>query len=51
MEDLCTALVYRRAAALNRSPAARDWADRVTLQEIVNALENYPTFEPAHMWT
>ena len=49
LEYLCTALVYRRAAALNQSPAARKWADRVTLQEIVNALEDYPDFKPAHM--
>ena len=49
VERLCTALVYRRAAALNKLPLPRSWADQATLQGVMDSLGRDPDFVPSYL--
>ena len=49
VEQLCTALTYRRSAAVNKDEKAREWADHVTITEIMDVLGNYVDFKPKHL--
>ena len=46
VEELCSALTYRRAAAVSRGREAREWADHATITDIMSRLRCYPYFKP-----
>ena len=49
VEQLCTAVVYRRAMELNRDKEVRFFAGMVKIEDLVKFVSRHPVFKPLHL--